>query len=89
MYADGIGLPSVLVLCAVVLICWLVLCSSEMAGGRNDAAIAQALAAMAHVLAQANEQAAIGRQNEGEAEERRLDRNILYIEGIGTKATRN
>ena len=45
-----------------------------MAGGRNDAVIAQALAAMAHVLAQANEQAAIGRQNEGEAEERRLDR---------------
>jgi len=36
--------------CAVVVICWLVLCRSEMAGGRDDAAIAQALAAMAQVL---------------------------------------
>jgi len=45
-----------------------------MAGGRDDGAIAQALAAMAQVLAQSNEQAAIGRQNEGEAEERRLGR---------------
>jgi len=45
-----------------------------MAGGRDDAAIAQALAAMAQVLAQSNEQAAIGRWNEGEAEEQRLDR---------------
>jgi len=60
--------------CAVVIICWLVLCRSEMAGGRDDAAIAQALAAMAQVLAQSNEQAAIGRWNEGEAEEQRLDR---------------
>jgi len=33
--------------CAVVLICWLVFCRSGMAGGRDDAAIAQALAAMA------------------------------------------
>jgi len=41
--------------CVVVLICWLVLCRSEMAGGRDDATIAQALAAMAQVLAQANE----------------------------------
>jgi len=32
--------------CDVVLICWLVLCRSEMAGGRDDVAIAQALAAM-------------------------------------------
>ena len=37
--------------CAVVLICWLVLCRSEMAGGRDDGAIAEALTAMAHVLA--------------------------------------
>ena len=51
--------------CAVVLICWLVLCRSEMVGGRDDAAIATALAAMAQVLAQSNEQAAIGRRNEG------------------------
>lgn len=50
------------------------LCSVEMAGGRDDTAIEQALAAMAQVLAQSNEQAAIGRRNEGEAEERRLDR---------------
>jgi len=62
------------VCCCSYLLVGLVLCSSEMAGGRIDAAIAQALAAMAHVLAQANKQAAIGRQNEGEAEERRLDR---------------
>jgi hypothetical protein len=33
----------------------LVLCISEMAGGRDDAAITEALAAMAQVLAQANE----------------------------------
>jgi len=45
-----------------------------MAGGRDDAAITQALAAMAQVLSQSNEQAAIGRRNEGEAEEWRLDR---------------
>jgi len=59
--------------CAVILTCWLVLCRSEMAGGRDDAAIAHALAPMAQVLAQSNEQAAIGRRNKGEAEERRLD----------------
>jgi hypothetical protein len=46
--------------CAVVLICWLVLCRSEMAGGRDDAAIAQVLASMNQVLDQANEQAAVG-----------------------------
>jgi len=45
-----------------------------MVGGRDDAAIAEALAAMAQVLAQANEQAAKGHQDHGEAEERRLDR---------------
>jgi hypothetical protein len=45
-----------------------------MAGGRDDAAIAQALASMAQVLAQANEQAAVGHRDPGEAEERRLDR---------------
>jgi hypothetical protein len=45
-----------------------------MAGGRYDAAIAQALASMAQVLAQANEQAAVGHCDPGEAEERRLDR---------------
>jgi len=45
-----------------------------MARGKDDGAIARALAAMAQVLAQSNEQAAIGRRNEGEAEERRLDR---------------
>jgi hypothetical protein len=45
-----------------------------MAGGRDDAAIAQALAAMAQVLAQANEQAAVGHRDLREAEERRLDR---------------
>jgi hypothetical protein len=33
--------------CAFVLICWLVLCSREMAGGRDDAAIVQVLASMA------------------------------------------
>jgi hypothetical protein len=41
--------------CAVVLICWMVLCRSEMDGGRDDAAIAGALDAMAQVLAQSNE----------------------------------
>jgi hypothetical protein len=41
--------------CAFVLICWLVLCNREMAGSRDDAAIAHALASMAQVLAQANE----------------------------------
>jgi len=45
-----------------------------MARGRDDGAIARALAAVAQVLAQSNEQAAIGRRNEGETEERRLDR---------------
>jgi hypothetical protein len=74
LYADGNELPSVLVCCAVVLICWLVLCSLEMAGGRDDAAIAQALASMAQVLAQAIEQAAVGHHDPGEAEEWRLDR---------------
>jgi len=46
-----------------------------MAGGsgRNDAAIAEALVVMAQVLAQANEQAAHGQHDQGEAEERRLD----------------
>ena len=44
-----------------------------MAGGRDDAAIAQALASMAQVLAQANEQAAVGHRDPGEAEERRFD----------------
>jgi len=45
-----------------------------MVGGRDDDAIAAALAAMAHVLAQANERAAVGHRDHGEAEERRLDR---------------
>jgi len=45
-----------------------------MAGGRDDAAIAEALAAMVQVLAQANEQVANGHHDHGEAEERRLDR---------------
>lgn len=45
-----------------------------MAGGRDDGAIAEALTAMAQVLAQANEQAAVGHRDPGEAEERRLDR---------------
>jgi hypothetical protein len=36
--------------CADVLICWLVLCSLEMAGGRDDGVIAEALTAMAQVL---------------------------------------
>jgi hypothetical protein len=44
-----------------------------MVGGRDDAAIAQALASMAQVLAQANEQAAVGHRDPEEAEERRLD----------------
>jgi len=44
-----------------------------MAGGRDDAAIARALAVMEHVLAQVNEQAAVGHRVLGEAEERRLD----------------
>jgi len=41
---------------------------------RDDAAIAEALVAMAHVLAQGNEQAADSHQDHGKAEERRLDR---------------
>jgi hypothetical protein len=41
--------------CAFVLIGWLVLCCREMDGGRDDEAIAHALASMAQVLAQANE----------------------------------
>ncbi|KEH26274.1 hypothetical protein MTR_6g049100 [Medicago truncatula] len=45
-----------------------------MAGGIDDAAIAQALATMAQVLAQSNENAVANRRNEGEAEEMRLDR---------------
>ena len=52
----------------------LVMCRSEMAGGRDDAAIAEALAAMAQVLAQANKQTTVGHCDPGEAEERRLDR---------------
>jgi hypothetical protein len=60
--------------CAVVLICWLVLCRSEMAGITDDAVIAQALGSMAQVLAQANEQTAVGHRDPGEAEEWRLDR---------------
>jgi len=44
-----------------------------MIGGRDDATIAEALAAMAKVLAQANEQAAVGHHDPGEAEERRID----------------
>jgi hypothetical protein len=45
-----------------------------MTGGRDDGAIAHALASMAQVLAQANEQASAGHRDLGEAEERRLDR---------------
>jgi hypothetical protein len=45
-----------------------------MAGGRDDGAIAEALTVLALVLAQANEQAALGHRDPGEAEERRLDR---------------
>jgi len=45
-----------------------------MDGGRDDAAITEALAAMAQVLAQANEQSANGHKDHGEAEERTLDR---------------
>lgn len=45
-----------------------------MVGGRVDAAIAEALVVVAHVLAQANKQAANGHRNHGEVEERRLDR---------------
>jgi hypothetical protein len=45
-----------------------------MDGGRDDAPIAEALAAMAQVLAQANEQAANGHHDHGEAAEWRLDR---------------
>jgi len=52
----------------------LVFLKSEMAGDRDDAAIAETLAAMAKVLAQANEQAAVGHRGHGEAEERRLNR---------------
>ena len=52
----------------------LVLCRSEITGGRDDAAIAEALDAMARVLAQANEQVAVGHRDHGEDEERRLDR---------------
>jgi hypothetical protein len=37
-----------------------------MAGVRDDAAIAQALASMAQVLAQANEQTAVGHRDPGE-----------------------
>jgi hypothetical protein len=43
-----------------------------MAGGRDDAAIAQDLASMAQVLAQANEYAAAGHRDPGETEEQRL-----------------
>jgi hypothetical protein len=39
-----------------------------MAGGRDDGAIAEALTAMAQVLVQANEQAAVGHRDPGEAE---------------------
>jgi hypothetical protein len=45
-----------------------------MAGGRDDAAIAQALASMAQMLAQAKEQAAVGHRDPGEAEEQWLNR---------------
>jgi len=46
-----------------------------MAGGsgKNDEAIVEALAAITLVLAQVNEQATHGRQDQGEAVERRLD----------------
>jgi hypothetical protein len=42
--------------------------------GRNDETIAEVLATMALVLAQANEQTTHGQHDQGEAEERRLDR---------------
>jgi hypothetical protein len=67
-------LPSVLVFVLLFLSAVWFWCRSEMAGGRYDGAIAQALTAMAQLLAQANEQAAIGHRDPGEAEERRLDR---------------
>jgi hypothetical protein len=44
----------------------------EVAGGTDDGAIAEALTAMTQVLAQANEQAAFGHRDPGEAEERRV-----------------
>jgi len=52
----------------------LVLFRSEITGGRDDAAIAEALAAMARVLAHANNQVAVGHRDHGEVEKRRLDR---------------
>jgi hypothetical protein len=45
-----------------------------MAGGRDDAAIAEDLAAMAQVLAQSNEQVEVGHRDPRKAKERRLDR---------------
>jgi hypothetical protein len=45
-----------------------------MAGGRDDGAITEALIAMEQVLAQTNEQAAVGHRDPGEAEERTLNR---------------
>lgn len=52
------------------------MCRIEMAGGSswNDAAIAEALAAMTQVLAQANEQEVQGQQHQGGGEELRLER---------------
>jgi hypothetical protein len=45
-------------------------------GGRNDFVTAEALTAMAQVLAEAQENARHGHHDHGEVEERRLDRFV-------------
>jgi len=78
LYSNGIFSYLRYLLCCfvVVLTCWLVCCSSEMAGrnGRNDDAIAVALTVVAQVLAQVQGNGGHGQEDQGEVEERRLDR---------------
>jgi len=76
-YANGTELPSILVVlfcCSYLLVGWFCY-RSEMASwaGRNDDAIAEALTAVAQAVAQAQGNGGHDPQDQGEAEERRLD----------------
>jgi len=79
LYSNGILSCLQCLLCyfVVVLTCWLVLLlESVMAdeNGRNDDTIAAALTAVAQALAQNQGNGGHGQEDQGEAEERRLDR---------------
>jgi len=70
-----IELPSILVLLLFLPIGWFC-CLREMAGGagRNDDAIAAALTAVTQTVAQTQRNGGHGQEDQGEVEERRLDR---------------